>query len=101
MKKVGEAISTGIEEVQSKNYVHAETLFKDGSLKYKGAGEAVLFDVGLAKIYQETKNQQKLREVISAMVKSYGNGNPPPTYRSFNGSGTTKTKLERIKTHLS
>ncbi len=50
-----------------------------------------------AKIYQETKNQQKLREVIAAMVKSYGNGNPPPTYRSLNGSDTSKTNSKESK----
>lgn len=86
-----------LKKFNQKNYVHAETLFKDGSLKYRGAGEAVLFDVGLAKIYQETKNQQKLREVIAAMVKSYGNGNPPPTYRTLNGTGTTKQNSKESK----
>ncbi len=32
-----------LKKYNQKNYVHAETLFKDGSLKYKGAGEAVIF----------------------------------------------------------
>lgn len=86
-----------LKKLNQKNYAHAETLFKEGSLKYKGAGEAVLFDLGLAKTYQETKNQQKLRDVISAMVKSYGNGNPLPIFRPRNGAVPTKQNSKESK----
>jgi len=74
---------------RQKNYSHAEALFKDGCAKFKGNKEAVAFDVGLAKLYQETKNTQKLNETLASMVKNYGNGSPPPSFRVLSGGDAT------------
>lgn len=91
-----------VQKLGQKNYAHAETLLKDGSLKYRGTAEGVGFDVGLAKLYQETNNQPKLRETLANLVKNQGNGNGPPSFRTVNntlkaGDGSAKAKAKPAK----
>jgi tetratricopeptide (TPR) repeat protein len=86
-----------LKKLNQKNYQHAEALFKDGSQKFKGTAEALVFDIGLAKIYMESKNQPKLREVLTTLVKTQGNGIGPPQFKSVNtpgaaGPGKAKAK---------
>ncbi|MBA3859629.1 MAG: hypothetical protein C0507_22205 [Cyanobacteria bacterium PR.3.49] len=71
-----------VQKLNQRNYAHAETLFRDGSNKYRGTAEAVAFDVGLAKLYQEMNNQPKLRETLAMLVKNGGNGNGPPVFKT-------------------
>lgn len=89
-----------VQKLNQRNYAHAETLFRDGSTKYRGTGEAVAFDVGLAKLYQETNNQPKLRETLAALVKNQGNGNGPPVFKTIKSplqASGNDTKAKPVK----
>ncbi len=93
MKEYREALK----QLKQKHYLQAEFQFKSGTQKYKSHAEEVMFAIGLAKTYQEMKDQQKLRDAIAAMVKSQENGIGLPTYRPANQPPTMKKTAKESK----
>ncbi|MCC7527727.1 MAG: tetratricopeptide repeat protein [Candidatus Melainabacteria bacterium] len=79
MKEYREALK----HLNQKHYLQAEFKFKSGVQKYKTRPEELIFSIGLAKTYQDMKEQQKFRDAVVALVKSQENGGPT-TFRPIN-----------------
>jgi len=85
-----------LKQLNQKHYMQAEFQFKAGTQKYKSGSEQLMFTIGLAKTYQEMKEQQKLRETIVAMVKSQENAGVPnlkPINSAAASAGKTASSL--------
>ena len=84
-----------LRHLNQKHYLQAEFQFKSGVQKYKTHDEGVIFSIGLAKTYQEMKEQTKLRDVIAALVKSQENVGPP-TLRPINAVSPVPAKDKKL-----
>lgn len=86
MKEYREALR----HLNLKHFQQAEFQFKTGAEKYKKRAEEMMFTIGLAKTYQEMKDQNKLRDTIAALAKSQENLGPP-TLRPIKEAQAPKT----------
>ncbi len=87
MKEYREALK----HLNQKHYLQAEFQFKSGVQKYKARAEELIFSIGLAKTYQDMKEQQKFRDAVVALVKSQENGGPT-TFRPINSGSSAPPK---------
>lgn len=87
MKEYREALK----HLNQKHYLQAEFQFKSGVQKYKARAEELIFSIGLAKTYQDMKEQQKFRDAVVALVKSQENGGPT-TFRPINSGSAAPPK---------
>ncbi len=93
MKEYREALK----HLNQKHYQQAEFQFKTGVEKYRQQAEEMIFTIGLAKTYQEMKDQTKLRDTIATLAKSQENVGPPALRPIAAVSKTTTSKVETSK----
>lgn len=81
-------------QLRSKHYLQAEFQFKNGAQKYTGSTENTAFSLGLAKTYQEMKNESKLREIVAMLVKNQDSA-ALPNLRVIKEASASKPKAEK------
>lgn len=84
-------------QLRAKHYLQAEFQFRSGTQKYTGATENTAFSIGLAKTYQEMKNDSKLREVVATLVKSQ-DSTALPSLRPIKEASASKAAPKTAKT---
>jgi tetratricopeptide (TPR) repeat protein len=83
-------------QLRAKHYLQAEFQFKSGAQKYTGSTENTAFNIGLAKTYQEMKNDGKLREVVAVLVKTQDKA-ALPSLRPLKEAAAPKTAAVKAK----
>ncbi len=83
-------------QLRLKHYLQAEFQFKAGAQKYSGTTENTAFNLGLAKTYQDMKNENKLREVVAVLVKAQDAG-ALPSLRPLKEAAASKSKAKSLE----